>query len=125
MLFTIPSVVAGIWFIVFIASIIIIVWPFFILSPIWINCFAPGSAARYAVPIIGDLTPIPSSSFDSALFNVIVSESLPAAEIFVPLETLILVSPLWYSYSVNLNSSKLSTSSLINFLSIFIFDYFF
>ena len=41
------------------------------------------------------------------------------------LDTFILVSPLLYSSSVNLNSSKLSTSSLINFLSIFILDNFF
>ena len=48
--------VEGTWFIVFIASTIITVWPFFILSPTLINFLAPGSGARYIVPIIGDLT---------------------------------------------------------------------
>ena len=44
--FTTPSEVEGTWFIVFIASTIITVWPFFILSPTSTNFFAPGSGAR-------------------------------------------------------------------------------
>ena len=49
---------------VFIASTIITVCPFFILSPTSTNFLAPGSAAKYAVPMIGDLTLIPSLSLE-------------------------------------------------------------
>ena len=37
------------------------------MSPTFTNFFAPGSGAKYAVPIIGDLTLIPSLS--SLFFN--------------------------------------------------------
>ena len=79
------------------------------------------------MPIIGDFIRIPSSvSLRTALlFETTVSEILFRLDSFAALDTFILVSPLLYSSSVYLNSSKLSTSSLINFLSIFILDNFF
>ena len=117
---TTPSADEGTWFIVFIASTIITVWPFFILSPIFTNFFAPGSGAKYAVPIIGDFTLVPSWSFLSDK-TLLLEETTALVTPFsdkalFALETLIFLSPSWYSISVILNSLKQLTNSLINFL---------
>ncbi|SVC94834.1 uncharacterized protein METZ01_LOCUS347688, partial [marine metagenome] len=53
--------------IVFIASTIIMVSPFFIFFPTSANCFAPGSDARYAVPIIGLFTALELSISSSTI----------------------------------------------------------
>ena len=76
---------------------------------------------------MGDVIRIPFSELfrTALLLEIIVSDTLLAEEDFDALDTFILVSPFWYSSSVNLNSSKLSTNSLINYLSIFIFYNFF
>ena len=66
---TTPSDGEGMWFIVFIASTIIRVSPFFIFFPISINFFPPGSGARYAVPIIGEVTLLPDETSLSLLFS--------------------------------------------------------
>src|SRR6202042_1908484 len=53
---TVPARVEGIWFIVFIASMIKSVCPTATLLPTSMNGLAPGSEAQYAVPTIGECT---------------------------------------------------------------------
>ena len=62
---TVPAIGDGTWFIVFIASTIIIVSPLLIFFPTSTNFFPPGSGAKYAVPIIGDGTLVPTILSDS------------------------------------------------------------
>src|SRR5215216_1565163 len=53
---TVPARGDGIWFIVFIASMIRSVCPADTLEPTSMNGLAPGSGAQYAVPTIGEGT---------------------------------------------------------------------
>src|SRR3954468_21470997 len=53
---TVPARGDGIWFIVFIASMISKVCPADTLAPTSMNGLAPGSDAQYTVPTIGDGT---------------------------------------------------------------------
>src|SRR5690606_11031709 len=53
---TVPDRWAGIWFMVFIASMISTVWPSETRDPTSTNLGPPGSAARYAVPTIGEVS---------------------------------------------------------------------
>src|SRR5262245_59951518 len=53
---TVPARGAGIWFIVFIASMIRSVSPALTVLPTSIKGLAPGSGAAYAVPTIGEMT---------------------------------------------------------------------
>ena len=69
---TVPERGAGIWFIVFMASIIRIVWPSLTFDPISTNALAPGAGEKYAVPTIGDGTEL-------ALFTVAVATGAAAA----------------------------------------------
>ena len=73
----------GTWFIVFIASTIIIVSPFLIFFPISTNFLAPGSGAKYAVPIIGLLIDL-VSSIDSTTGEVTIGNpDIPGADFTV------------------------------------------
>src|SRR4051812_36426847 len=51
----VPDLCAGIWFIVFIASMMRMVWPSLTLLPTVTNTGLPGSGERYAVPTIGEV----------------------------------------------------------------------
>ena len=108
--FTVPSEVEGMWFIVFIASTIIIVWPFLTLSPTFTKGLPPGSGAKYAVPIIGDFIRLPSASDCSErtalLEETNLSDTFCPTKFLLALETFIFLSPSWYSSSVRLNSDK-------------------
>src|SRR5260221_6849807 len=53
---TVPARGAGIWFMVFIASMMTRVWPTATLVPTSTNGRAPGSDAQYTVPTIGEGT---------------------------------------------------------------------
>src|SRR5882757_11283091 len=53
---TVPARVDGIWFMVFIASMISSVCPIDTLVPTSMNGLAPGSEAQYAVPTMGEGT---------------------------------------------------------------------
>ncbi|MCY1560534.1 hypothetical protein D9M68_976750 [compost metagenome] len=52
---TVPERCAGIWFIVFIASMISRVWPSVTLVPTSAKVGLPGSGERYAVPTMGEV----------------------------------------------------------------------
>jgi hypothetical protein len=63
----VPARGAGIWFIVFIASMMRSVWPSFTFCPTSMKDFAPGEGARYAVPTMGEGTALrETSGFASA-----------------------------------------------------------
>ena len=71
---TVPFSVEGTWFIVFIASTIIIVCPFFTFCPSSTNFFEPGSGDKYAVPTIGDVTFVPLVS--TIVFFLLISADI-------------------------------------------------
>ena len=78
------------------ASTIIIVCPFLIFAPTSINFFAPGSGAKYAVPIIGDLILVPSSSssLNTALLLEITTFPFDCSTVALDaFDTLILIFP--------------------------------
>lgn len=110
---TTPSAVEGTWFIVFIASTIIIVSPFLIFFPISTNFLAPGSGEWYAVPIIGDVISIPDFEFWALLVSELTLIDGDGDKLIgcwftdiLFFETLIFVSLSVYSISVRPNSSK-------------------
>ncbi len=53
---TVPARGAGMWFMVFIASMIKTVWPSVTVAPTETKAAAPGSADRYTVPTMGEVT---------------------------------------------------------------------
>ena len=76
------------------------------------------------MPIIGDLILTPSLSsddFKTDLFGETTALVFTGSINLDAFDTLIFVCPSCYSNSDSSNSLRLSTSSLINFLSIFIF----
>src|SRR5690349_7693633 len=52
---TVPDLWAGIWFIVFIASMMRMVWPSLTRVPTAAKTGLPGSGERYAVPTMGEV----------------------------------------------------------------------